>query len=163
MKRFFVFIASICILISLFSCEKKFDLLEYQSADICAKCLVNDTYIINVEKSQGLRSLSIIEPVELDTISFKLENDTAIAICDGTEIPIDISNLGGIVALCSIFDLDSEAISSSSVDESGTTVSFLIEGVSYSVSYGKNNLPTHFNISSDNFSLAVKVLELKVK
>lgn len=154
----------ICVLflfaLLLFSCGQKFDLLKYQNGDISARCLVNDEYVINVKKSDGLRSLSIIEPSELDTISFELENGECVAICDGAKIPLDISKLDGIVAMCSIFDLDEGAISSTLVEENGTVVSFSQNDLLYSVSYGKDSLPTKIDISGDGFVLSLKILEI---
>ncbi len=144
----------------LFSCGEKFDLLEYQEGNVVAKCLVNDEYIIKVEKTENLRTLSIIEPIELETISFEFADGECVAICEGTKIPLNNSKLGGIVALCSIFDLNEGAISSSLVEENGTTVSFSMQGISYAVSYGQNNLPTQIDISGDGFVLNVKILEI---
>ncbi|MBO5374518.1 MAG: hypothetical protein J6A54_03605 [Clostridia bacterium] len=157
MKRIFVLLI---LMLALFSCAERYELLSYQEGDISAKCSLNDKYIINVEKSADERVLKILEPCELEGVEFRCTSEGCVAICDDIEIPIDRALLNGVVAICSIFDLDESAIQASIADEDEASVSFLMDDISYTVTYGDDCLPSLIEISTDGFSHILRVLEI---
>lgn len=159
MKRIFLIVLLALIFVS---CGSKYEPLAYQEGDVSALCRVNGEYDIKIEKREGERVLSISEPSALSSVSFIINNEECVAISDGTKIPLERDKMTGIVALCSIFDLDMECLSSSSIDDNGdSTLCFVKDEIAYLVSYGQDNLPKHIQISAPSFTHEVEILELQ--
>ena len=158
MKRLFILILVLFLLVS---CNGRLNLLSYQDGDLCAICKVNGEYTVQIEKLGEERILSILEPSELSSVSFIINKEECFGVYGDTRIPLERDSLQGIVALCSIFDLSSDAISSTSVSENDATVSFTLGGVRFDITYGEDNLPKHVQIHAEDFSHEVEILDLK--
>ena len=157
MKRLSILILVLFLFVS---CNGRLNLLSYQDGDLCAVCKINGEYTVQIEKLGDERVLSILEPSELCSVSFIINKEECLGIYGDSRIPIERDKLRGVIALCSIFDLSSDAISSTSVSENDATVSFTLDGVRFDVTYNEDNLPKRVQINAQDFSHEVEILKL---
>lgn len=157
-------ICVVLIFILLFaSCSKKYELLSYQEGNLNALCRVNGEYTINIIKNEDLRGFEIVEPANLNSISFSLSEEGIVAVCDDIEIPMELENAKGINAICSAFDLSESAIKTSNESGENAVVTFLMENVTYTVTYSAECVPSHIKISGDFSDIDIEVLSITKK
>ena len=157
MKRLLIILGFALILLS---CAPKGDILDYQNGSVIAECIINDKYSANIIKKEDFRALELTDGA-LSGISFVRDNGAWSARIDEIEIPIDESDLNGIVALTSIFDLSESAITTAEVDGGAGVICFDMNGTSYTVTYNEQSLPEHITINGDGFSLELKIISIK--
>ena len=143
------------------SCGREYGILSYQEGDLCALCRVNDEYVVNIRKEGGTRALEIIEPSALCGVSFVLENGSWQAVSGNMKIPLESTQIQGIAALCSMFDMSEAWISSALDDDGYGIVDFAADNILYRVTYGALSLPTHITIEADTFTHKVDIISIE--
>lgn len=143
------------------SCGREYGILSYQEGDLCAICRVNDEYVVSIKKEGDFRALEIIEPSALCGVSFVLKNGNWRAVSGDMEIPLESTQIQGIAALCSMFDMSEAWISSALDDDGYGIVDFAADNVLYRITYGALALPTHITIEADTFTHNVEIISIE--
>lgn len=141
------------ILLSLSACiNQSYGILPYQEKDIEAEINVNNEFKIRLIKKENI-TLEIIEPKELDTMSFTIDEKGILAKSDKVEILLEKESLDGIYAISQIFSLNESFLTS--MEENQLT--FEQNEAHYRLTLGKNDLPTKIIISSNSFYYEISI------
>ncbi|MBQ7352612.1 MAG: hypothetical protein IJW54_01255 [Clostridia bacterium] len=141
------------ILLSLSSCiNQSYGILPYQQKNIEAEITVNNEFKIRLIKRENI-TLEIIEPKELDTMSFIIEENGILAKNNNIEILLEKESLDGIYALSQIFSLNESFLTS--MEEGQLT--FEQNETHYKLTLGKNDLPDKIIISSNSFYYEISI------
>lgn len=141
------------ILLSLSSCiNQSYGILPYQQKNIEAEITVNNEFKIRLIKKENI-TLEIIEPKELDTMSFIIEENGVLAKNNNVEILLEKKSLDGIYALSQIFSLNESYLTS--MEDSQLT--FEQNETHYKLTLGKNDLPDKIIISSNSFYYEISI------
>ena len=105
MKRIVLLIPLIfCLFFS--SCQGgSYGILSYQEKNIEAECTLNGEYKILVTKENGGGSIAFLEPSELSSISFLIENGKIVAKSESVLVPLPEKSATGILAILNMFSL----------------------------------------------------------
>ena len=155
-----IILAFILSLLLFCSCKNEYNILSYQENDIEAQCIVNEKFNLEIKKSGKSVNISVLSPKSLAGVKFEIGENSSFVIKDEIKIPLKNEDISGIYALSRIFSLNEEAITTASYDG---VISFDTEYGIYSVSYGKNNLPQHIEISAADFDYSVEIVAIKLK
>ncbi len=146
MKRIFIFALLLALMLCV-GCAPEYDILSYQEKNVVASCKIDEKYVVNIIKEENTRAIEVVEPSSLCGISFRLQNGEWHATLDELAIPMSESELEGICALCSIFDLESSAITTAYDEQGYGVVSFNMGELQYTVSYNELSLPQKIKIT----------------
>ena len=142
-------------------CERKYNILEYQSKDISAKCTVNERFEIQVTKKGGVKTVSVISPEEIKGVTFEVGEKIYVS-ANGEKIAVERENLKGICALSEMFSQDEECMTSAKSEKEGSVLTFQKEECVYRVVIGKNSLPSTVQITSADFEYRVQILAISL-
>ena len=104
-------------------------------------------------------SIEVLKPESMRGITFEFENECSFAIKDEMKIPINKENVKGIYALSRIFSLDENGISTVGTNN---VITFNCNDAIYTVTYGKNELPTHIEVSGETFEYSVDLKSIRL-
>lgn len=150
------------IILTLCSCGEKYALLKYQENDLCAVCEINGKYTVKIIKQGTQRRLEIVEPSALAYISFSKSDSGWSAVCSDTEIPISEDKISGIAALCSVFDMSEQTMTTAYDEDGVSVVDFETQSAVYRISYDSHAMPTHVTISTSDFTHEVEILSIEI-
>ena len=155
-----IILAFVLSLLLFCSCKNEYNILSYQENDIEAECIVNEKFDLEIKKTGKSVNISVLSPKSLVGVKFEISENSSFVIKDEIKIPLKNEDISGIYALSRIFSLNEEAITTASYEG---VISFDTEYGIYSVSYGKNNLPQHIEISAADFDYSVEIVAIKLK
>ena len=161
MKRLFLILILFGTLL-LCSCQREYGILEYQNNDIEAVCLINGEYSVSLKKTDTLCTITVLEPEEVQGISFELGTEGVLAIYGETKIEMDKESLCGISALSEIFSQSEECMTGAAEHEGGSILTFRKEKCTYQITLGKNSMPKKVKILSDTFEYDVEICSIKL-
>ena len=158
MKKIFLMMC-FCIFVLLFSsCRvQNYGILSYQEKKIDAECTLNGEYKISIAKRGELREISFLEPSTLSHISFKINGESIVARAGETEIPLEPENVRGILALSSVFSLSESCLATAGILDERSNMEFQTEYGTYTLTLGKNNLPSRVQIYSEYYRYDVSI------
>ena len=161
MKRLF-FILLFFGIIALCGCQREKSLLEYQSKNISAECVVNNAYRVRLEKTDDSHRLTVLEPKEAQGISFIL-GETVTAVCGQWETEMSRKDLKGICAIGGIFSQKEDCLTGAAPQGEGSVLTFCEGECLYSITLGKSSLPRHVRISAKDFEYDIEIVSIELK
>ena len=158
MKKIFL-ISFFCIfLLVLSSCRvQNYGILSYQEKKIDAECTLNGEYKISISKHAEKKKISFLEPSALSHISFEIEGESVTARAGEALISLDGENVRGILALSSVFSLNESSLATAGVLGERSNMEFQTEYGTYTLTLGKNNLPSRVQIYSADYRYDVSI------
>lgn len=160
MKRSLILLIFLLIL-CLFGCtQKEYGILLYQEKDIEASCIINEKYTATITKSDGVFTISIIEPSELNTVKFEIHENEAYAIAGYVRVPMEKKSLKGICALLYMFSLDEASLTTATEVENGAELEFSNDYGSYKIVTNKDGIPKSCQISGDSYEYTVEIASI---
>ncbi|MBQ7907009.1 MAG: hypothetical protein IJ309_03440 [Clostridia bacterium] len=162
MKRLILILLVLVFVLS--SCDRPtYGILEYQDRNIEAQCQINEKFKCILEKKEGELTLKILEPTELNTVSFVINDNGALAISKDIKIPLEKESIDGIYALVTVLCLNETELSSAREGENGDAVlTFLNERGQYTLQIGKNQMPKSAEITGDGYHYKITFESIKV-
>ena len=161
MKRFacIIFVA----LMLFASCNTKYDILFYQKYNVTATCKINDTYTVEIKRTEELTSLEVLQPNRLKGTAFYTNQNEVYIQKDDLKIPVNRDSLRGICALLSCFDLEEASITTVESENKSSIVTYACKDATYVVTYGQNRLPSFIEINGDTFDYSIEVCTIELK
>lgn len=149
-------------LIFVCGCGREYGILDYQSKDISAECIVNKKYRVVIEKAEEKTKLTVKEPKEAMGISFEIGSEEIYAISGEAKIKMDKENLKGICALGSIFSQSEECLISATESGKESIFTFVENECSYQLTIGENSIPKNVKITSKSFEYDVEICSVRL-
>lgn len=161
MKRLFLILLFFgCFL--MLSCQAEYGILGYQEKDIVAECTVNGKYKVEIQKTQNMCKVTVLEPQSVKGVSFEI-GESVYAIYGDTRIETEKDSLQGICALSQIFSQSEDCLTTATKEGMGSVLTFQKDTCVYKITMGKNSLPKHVSILSENFEYQIDVLSIELK
>ena len=161
MKRLF-FILLFFAVILLCGCQREKTILDYQSKDIVAECVVNSQYKLRLEKTDTTHKITVLEPKEAAGITFVL-GERVTAQAGENKIEMDKERLRGICAIGDIFSQSEECLTGADPQNDGSVLTFRTQGCMYKITLGKNSLPRLVHIFSNSFEYKIEIVSIELK
>ena len=161
MKRLFFILLFFGVLL-LCACGREYGILDYQSKDISAECLINGEYRVKIEKKGDSCHVELKEPRTAEGISFDITKDGVIARAGNVEITIERQHLSGICAIGSIFSQSEECLSSAVQEGGGSVLTFQNEGCTYKITMGEHSVPKRVCIFSESFEYDIEICSIEL-
>ncbi|MBO5261796.1 MAG: hypothetical protein J6B45_02000 [Clostridia bacterium] len=161
MKRLFLILLFFSAFL-LFSCRAEYGILDYQEKDIVAECMVNGKYKVEIQKTQNMRKVTVLEPQNARGISFEI-GERAYALYGETKIEIEKAHLDGICALAEIFSQSEECLTTAKEQGGGSVLTFQNDTCVYKITFGEHSLPKHIYILSEGFEYNIDILSIDLK
>lgn len=150
--------------VALCGCEKReYGILEYQSKDIEAECVVNGKYRVKITKTEEKSTVYVLEPTNAEGISFEIYGDCVVLSSGETTIRADKDSLGGVCALGSIFSQREEALTSAQEEGGESVLTFCDGGCVFVFTMGENALPKRVKITADEYEYTVEICSITLK
>lgn len=159
MKKLFPYLLLIILLFC--SCNEKKDFLAYQQKNPIIECTVNDKFELIISKNEVVK-ITVLKPSEINGICFEFNKNDGFVLSKDTKIPLDSSSACGLFALAGTLSLESEDIVSVSDHEGLSIVTFKNDLATYTLTYGKNLLPSKIEIHADKFDYNVLVTGIEL-
>lgn len=163
MKKTAVLILLLAMILLGCSCKGEVNYLSYQENEITVHCTVNEKYKIAIHKQGSCSKIEISEPSELSSVSFEIYENEAYAISSDVKIPLDLSSVKGICALVGAFSLEKESQGTVKDEGEKSIVTFNTDAGCYVITYDRDLLPSHIEISSDSYYYDVVVDEVEYR
>ncbi|MBE6674941.1 MAG: hypothetical protein E7596_07520 [Ruminococcaceae bacterium] len=161
MKRLF-FILILFGVLCLCACGKEYGILDYQSKNIVAECIVNGNYRVVLTKENDFFTVTVKEPREATGISFEIEGDTVSAVSGDTKIQLEKSALGGICAISQIFSQSEDCLTSATEKGGGSVLTFQKESCMYQITIGESSVPKRVKIISEAFEYDIEICSIEL-
>ena len=146
------------------SCRgQEYGILPYQDKNIDAECTLNSEYKIRIVKENGRGHICFLEPTELSTISFSIEDERVTGNAGETKIPLPEKNTRGILAIFNMFSLKEGEISSARQEGSLSYIEFTTSYGVYSLTLGKNSMPKNIKIVSSDYTFDISIDTILLK
>ena len=139
-------------------CRQEYGILDYQTNNISAECVINEKYKVLIDKDSDTISLTIKEPENLEDVIFILTEDKVQIAKNDLKIPAEKNDFRGICAILNIFSLKEESIIEA---RKNNTVLFKNEYGTYQVEYGKGSLPQKVLITDTEYEYSIVINGIK--
>ena len=158
MKKLFLTSFFCIFLLVLCSCRaQNYGILSYQGKMIDAECTLNGEYKISISKHGEEKKICFLEPSALSPISFEIVKETVTARAGEAIIPLDGENVRGILALGNVFSLNEGSLTTAAALGEGSNMEFQTEYGTYTLTLGKNNLPSRVQIYSMDYRYDIEI------
>lgn len=138
------------------ACNEKKDFLAYQQKNPTIECVVNEKFELLISKSEII-TIEVKKPSEISALYFEFGQSDGYVINGDLKIPLGRESACGLYALSCVLSLENESIVSVVDQEKNSIVTFENDHGTYTVTYGKNLLPSHIEIHSDKFDYDIVV------
>lgn len=144
------------------ACNEKKDFLAYQQKNPTIECVVNENFELLISKSE-IVTIEVKKPSEISALYFEFGQSDGYVINGDLKIPLGRESACGLYALSCVLSLENESIVSVVDQGKNSIVTFENDLGTYTVTYGKNLLPSHIEIHSDKFdyNIVVKGISLE--
>ena len=140
------------------SCHSQsYGILKYQDKKINAECTLNGEYRISIKKDGEKREICFLEPTSLAHISFAIDGEIIVGHAGEVEIPFEAGSVRGLLALSNIFSLSEDSLSVATSNGDVAIMEFSTEYGTYSLTFGKNDLPSSVKIYSDDYRYDISI------
>lgn len=155
MKRL-LFLGIIILPLLFSSCRgQNYGILSYQEKNIDAVCTLNSIYKIQISKENIGGRVCFLEPKELSTVSFSIENSTVTANASGTKIPLPTDGTRGILAIFNMFSLSEGDLRCAKESEGYSYMEFSNDYGVYALTLNKSSLPKSVRIVSSEYTFDI--------
>ena len=163
MKKLFL-IQFFCVFLLVFSsCRvQNYGILSYQEKAIDAECTLNGEYKISIRKHGSEKKICFSEPSALSHISFEIVGENVTARAGEVEIQLEPETVRGILALSNVFSLNEGALSTAGALGERSNMEFQTEYGTYTLTLGKNGLPSRVQIYSAHYRYDISVDAIKL-
>lgn len=163
MKR--IFLTALCLFAAfLISCGgRSYEILPFEGKSVTASCLVNDKFSVVIEKRDERLSLSVLSPTEISGLEFLFSRDGDLIISENIKIPVQRSELSGIYALSSLFNIEEETMVSAVSRDGCGNITFKNQIGEYLLIFDKDGYVTDAKITGEGFCYNVKILSVKIE
>ena len=138
------------------ACNEKKDFLAYQQKNPTIECVVNEKLELVISKSEII-TIEVKKPSEISALYFEFGQSDGYVINGDLKIPLGRESACGLYALSCVLSLENESIVSVVDQGKNSIVTFENDLGTYTVTYGKNLLPSHIEIHSDKFDYDIVV------
>ena len=138
------------------ACNEKKDFLAYQQKNPTIECVVNEKFELVISKSKII-TIEVKKPSEIGALYFEFGQSDGYVINGDLKIPLSRESACGLYALSCVLSLENESVVSVVDQGKNSIVTFENDLGTYTVTYGKNLLPSHIEIHSDKFDYDIVV------
>jgi hypothetical protein len=154
MKRFLPVLLLVFLLLC--ACNEQKDFLAYQQKNPTLECVVNEKFELVISKSDII-TIKVKKPSEISALYFEFGQGDGYAINGDLKIPLGRESACGLYALSNVLSLENESILSVVDQGKNSIVTFENDLGTYTITYGKNLLPSHIEIHSEKFDYDIVV------